>query len=331
VGGDAASYGLFSGRLDAGFDWGTAAASGQLGTAVAGAEGRWLRGDLALTAGRRIGRLAARGSVTGFGLHYLDPFAYDAVGADIQPMLSTWLSGFTVTARPILTVGRWSTESLEGDLRLGGGDLDVERMLGPLRTTASAGILSVANGATTGSVVRGSGEVVLARGDWSASARVVAQRSPLETEVGGGIALAGMLAPGVQLNVHAGRAVRDPLFGTEGTLALSAGLAVRPFRWTPALPPPLVAVGDPEEGGRRVTFTLEADGAETVALIGDFTGWEPVVMERTRDGWQTARILPPGLHHFGFIVDGVWAMPPDAPGMVDDGWGRMNASVVVEP
>lgn len=317
--------------MAAAFDWGTAAATGQLGSAFAGADGRWLRGDFTLTTGRRLGRLVARGSATAFGLHYLDPFAYDAIGAEVRPSLSTWLGPLTVSARPVLTLGRWSTDAREGDLAVGGMDLELERLIGPVRATVSAGALNVANGATTGAFLRGGAEVFLTRGPWSASARLDGQRSPLETEMGGGITLAVLIASQAQLNVHAGRAVRDPLFGTEGTTVLSAGLAVRPLRWTPPAPPPLVAVGEAGRDGRRVTFTLEAGDAADVALIGDFTGWEPVPMTRTRDGWRLEQVLPAGLYHFGFIVDGVWAMPPDAPGLVDDGWGRKNASVVVEP
>ncbi|MFW5951061.1 MAG: hypothetical protein ACOCVZ_02985 [Gemmatimonadota bacterium] len=54
-------------------------------------------------------------------------------------------------------------------------------------------------------------------------------------------------------------------------------------------------------------------------------------MERTRNGWTWRGVLGHGLYHFGFLVDGQWALPPDAPGVVDDGWGRKNASLVVDP
>lgn len=331
VGVDAATYGLFTGRLDAAFDWGTATAAGQLGSSVAGADGRWLRADLGLVAGRRVGEIAARGSISAFGLHYYDPFSYDAFGAEIRPVLSAWAGDFVISALPMATVGQWSTDALQGSLAAVGGDIRLERMVGPVTAAVSAGALNVANGVTTGAFLRGGAEARYTRGRWAASARLEGQRTPLETELGGGATLAGMLRPGVQLRLDAGRRVRDLLFGTEGTLALSAGLAVRPVRWSPPLPPPLVAVGEPEPGGRRVTFTLDVRDAREVALIGDFTSWEPLAMTRTRDGWRLERVLPPGLHHFGFIVDGVWAMPADAPGLVDDGWGQKNASVVVEP
>ena len=39
--------------------------------------------------------------------------------------------------------------------------------------------------------------------------------------------------------------------------------------------------------------------------------------------------LPPGVYHFGFRVDGEWYVPEDAPGRVSDGYGQVNATLVV--
>lgn len=298
---------------------------------MAGAEGRWLRGDLSLSSGRRIAGLALRGTGTLFGLHYLDPFTYDASGVDLRPTIGVAAGPFSLVARPLLTLGRWSTELVEGDLRVAGGDVAVERAIGPIATSVSAGALDVSNGVTEGAFVRAGARAVYTRGRWSSSVRLDGQRSPLETEIGGGLSLSGMIRPGMQLHVDLGRTLRDPLFGTEGTVSLSAGVAVRPVRWSPAAPAPLVSVGEPTEGGRRVVFVLRAPEAAEVALAGDFSQWAPVPMERVRGGWKLVQALPPGLHHFGFIVDGEWALPADAPGVVDDGWGQKNASIVVEP
>lgn len=331
IAGDPATYGLFGTRLDATFDLFSAHASGQLGAAVAGAEGRWLRGDVSVASGRRLGAMAVRGTATAFGLHYVDPFAYDAAGLDLRPALSAGAGPFILTARPLLTVGRWSTERDEGNLGVAGGDMGVERSFGPLATSLSVGALSVVNGVTAGAFIRTGAQAAYTRGRWSGAVRLDGQRTPLEAEIGGGVALTATLRPGVQLHVHAGRTLRDPLFGTEGTVALSTGVAFRPIRWSPPPPAPVAAVGEASNGGRRVVFVLRAPEAGEVALAGDFSGWAPLPMERTSEGWRIERVLPPGLHHFGFIVDGEWALPPDAPGVVDDGWGQRNASIVVEP
>lgn len=276
--------------------------------------------------------MALRGTATTFGLHYLQPFAYDAAGVDLRPTLTAPAGPFVLAVRPLLTLGRWSTELVEGSLRVAGGDLALERSLGPLITSLSAGALSVSNGVTAGAFIRGGAQAVYTRGRWTGVVGLDGQRTPLETEIGGRISVSGALSPWLQLNLHAGRTLRDPLFGTEGTVALSTGIAIRPFHVSPPPPPaPVAAVGETSDGGRRVVFVLRAPEAGEVALAGDFSGWAPLPMERTRDGWRIEQVLAPGLHHFGFIVDGEWALPQDAPGVVDDGWGQRNASIVVEP
>ncbi|HEY3915387.1 MAG TPA: isoamylase early set domain-containing protein [Verrucomicrobiae bacterium] len=64
--------------------------------------------------------------------------------------------------------------------------------------------------------------------------------------------------------------------------------------------------------GRRtlhhVDFYCYAPGAEQVALVGDFNGWEPAAnpMQRTPDGyWTTSLELAHGHHQYQFIVDGL--------------------------
>lgn len=223
------------------------------------------------------------------------------------------------------------TDTLEGDLRVAGGTLEVQRWFGPFRTLVAAGVASVENGVMEGTVAELEGDLLIDRGDWNAGVIVQAQRNPIEGEVGGGVRVSLALTPGMQLHAYAGRRLRDALFGTAGSFGFSVSATVRAARWSPPGPPPVVAIGAPEEGGRVVRFAIRAPEAESVAVTGDFTGWEPVAMEQGQDGWwQASRVLQPGLHHFGFLVDDQWAIPPRAPGVVEDGWGRRNASIVVE-
>jgi hypothetical protein len=51
-----------------------------------------------------------------------------------------------------------------------------------------------------------------------------------------------------------------------------------------------------------------------------------------RDGsrWRVRLNIPPGTHHFGFLADGIWYLPEDAPDTVPDEWGRRNATLVIE-
>lgn len=237
-----------------------------------------------------------------------------------------------MSATPRFSFGGWVADSLAGDLRIAGGTVDVRGSFGALTTVVSGRLLSVENGVMTGTVARAGGDLVLDRGDWTMVAEIEVQRTPLEDEVGGGLRLSFSAAPGFQIHGYAGRRVRDPLFGTAGTLAVTVGASIRAVRWSAPRSPPVVSVGEPREGGRVVQFAIRARGADEVAVTGDFSGWEPIAMEEGDDGWWTlSRVLAPGLHHFGFLVDGSWAIPPAAPGVVEDGWGRENASMVVQP
>ena len=65
-------------------------------------------------------------------------------------------------------------------------------------------------------------------------------------------------------------------------------------------------------------------------LIGDFTLWEPIPMEYDGTQWSAEVNIQPGTHHFGFLADGEWFLPEDAPDAVPDEWGRKSATIVIE-
>jgi 1,4-alpha-glucan branching enzyme len=67
-----------------------------------------------------------------------------------------------------------------------------------------------------------------------------------------------------------------------------------------------------------------------VQVLGDFTVWEPVSMQARGGLWTVDLDVPAGTHHFGFLVDGAWYLPDDAPDAVPDEWGRRSATMVVE-
>ncbi|NIP78392.1 MAG: hypothetical protein GWM90_03990 [Gemmatimonadetes bacterium] len=328
--GEPTFYGVLGGRLDAGLEWGEIVVDGRAGRALSGSEGRWLQGEAELATGTRLGAGALRATLSAFGLRYQRPFTYDAGGVQLRPSLALPVEGLILSVGPLVSVGGWTTDRLEGDLRIAGGDLAVRRPVGGVTLGVSGGALSVDNGVVSGTFWRGGGELLLEGRRWAAAVEIRGQATPLEEELGGGLSLWAGVAPGIRLRADVSRSLRDPLYGTAGSLTLVAGVSVRPFRWSAPEPPPLVAVGPARDGGREVRFALSAPGAEAVAISGDFTDWEPIPME-FRDGrWRITLVLAPGLHHFGFLVDDRWALPPDAPGIVDDGWGRRNASIVVE-
>ena len=66
--------------------------------------------------------------------------------------------------------------------------------------------------------------------------------------------------------------------------------------------------------GRAQTFSFRAPDALNVQLVGDFTQWQerPVNLQKGADGvWQTTVSLPPGTHHYRFLVDGEWRDDPE--------------------
>jgi 1,4-alpha-glucan branching enzyme len=75
---------------------------------------------------------------------------------------------------------------------------------------------------------------------------------------------------------------------------------------------------------KRQTFHYSAHGANSVLLVGDFTNWQekPIPLQRRNDGdWTAAVNLPPGQHHYRFIVDGEWHDDPECTVRVPNPFG----------
>ncbi len=55
-------------------------------------------------------------------------------------------------------------------------------------------------------------------------------------------------------------------------------------------------------------FALAAPGARSVALMGDFSAWQPIQLsDPDGDGvWVVSLALPPGRYQYAFLVDGKW-------------------------
>lgn len=88
---------------------------------------------------------------------------------------------------------------------------------------------------------------------------------------------------------------------------------------------------DAQAGAIYVQFRLEAGSASNVALAGSFSDWQPTHgMQQSVDGvWTILVPLPPGVHDYGFIIDGErWVPDPYAP-QVDDGFGGVNSRLTV--
>ena len=82
-----------------------------------------------------------------------------------------------------------------------------------------------------------------------------------------------------------------------------------------------------------VQFVLEAPGARSVAVGGDFDSWNGSfgLEDSDGDGVWTGRVaVEPGVHSYMFLVDGTeWVTDPRADRYSDDGFGNRNAVLAV--
>lgn len=82
-----------------------------------------------------------------------------------------------------------------------------------------------------------------------------------------------------------------------------------------------------------VTFTVEAPGAGSVYLAGEFNGWDPGARAMTDDDgdgvFEVTIELAPGRYAYKFVVDGNWQADPNAADSVDDGFGGSNSVIEV--
>lgn len=79
-------------------------------------------------------------------------------------------------------------------------------------------------------------------------------------------------------------------------------------------------------------FVFVDRDAESVAVAGDFSDWEPIQLSRqTINGevaWTGIVPLPRGQHRYMFVKDGErWATDPLAGRYIDDGFGNKNAVI----
>lgn len=111
-------------------------------------------------------------------------------------------------------------------------------------------------------------------------------------------------------------------------------LAMTPVIWRTFLDGTAVAP-PPDHVATLFRFSVEAPGAQRVAVAGDFNGWrtdEIFLSDTTGQGhFMVTLPLRPGRYAYMFVVDGVtWVTDPHATAYRDDGFGNRNALVTIE-
>lgn len=342
----AALYTVVGPRVVLSRRWGLASFSGQYGQGVGAIDARWFSGELAASGGHRVGRLMLRGDADLMALDYTTPFSYRIVAAGLAPGVAGTVGSFGVTVTGTARGGQWWSDApdttgtmggmtnpaaqVSGNLGIAGASVKLGHALGPAYVAAEAEALSVVNGAVDGAYTTGTLEARVPVASAQLQLAGTVQQNPFETEWGYGITAAWAVRDGVVLQVAAGRTVTDPTYGAQGSFSASLGLSWRLGQRTVSVRPPVARPGAWTDAGRRVEFRLPAARAREVTILGDFTGWEPLPMRHEDGDWAVTVALEPGIHHFGFMVDGTWFVPEDAPGVAEDDWGRENASIVIE-
>ncbi len=124
--------------------------------------------------------------------------------------------------------------------------------------------------------------------------------------------------------------------------AAAAAVLVLVMAWAlgrlSALPPPAPTVASApaphNEPLALVRLVMVQPTAATVAVAGDFNGWDPARTPLLRnDGgmWTTTIRLKPGRYQYMFVIDGKeWQTDPLASEVSQDGFGQQNAVLEVD-
>jgi 1,4-alpha-glucan branching enzyme len=83
---------------------------------------------------------------------------------------------------------------------------------------------------------------------------------------------------------------------------------------------------------RRITFSLNADKAAQVALVGDFNSWSQTThpMKKNKNGmWEKTVMLDIGRYEYKFLVDGHWLSDPQNGQVTRNCFGTLNNVLLV--
>jgi len=83
---------------------------------------------------------------------------------------------------------------------------------------------------------------------------------------------------------------------------------------------------------RRVAFSLDIPGADSVYLAGDFNAWDlgKHPLKKGKNGvWQKTLMLFPGRYEYRFLVDGRWINDLQNPETCPNAFGTLNNVITV--
>ncbi|WKW11133.1 isoamylase early set domain-containing protein [Pseudogemmatithrix spongiicola] len=176
-------------------------------------------------------------------------------------------------------------------------------------------------------------------------------RAATDPQAVGRLLQAVWAAPRPSLWRRAVEAFRSPALSGLSASALAAAAlvigfvsrgAVTPRTATEPTPAAGPATGEypvtlaANEGGEvRVAtqFVFESSTARSVAVVGEFNGWDGSALPMTQvtpGVWEATLPLPPGRHVYAYLIDGTLLVAdPRAPKSGDEDYGREGSVVMV--
>jgi hypothetical protein len=327
------SYGLSGSGVTASLMYGTAFGEPQGGDFVSGVLGASLHDRWSET-------WSAGFDMQTVGFEIRAPFPYRTWALEGGPTVIAQGDVISLTVKGQVGIGHSRVEVwrrlygihlvFEDDLWRVGGTAEVLLGPGPVRGGLTGGLHHTAGGDYSSI-----GSRLVAAGAWGAvELRGDIWKTPVGTDYTGGLAFAIPLSS-LSFRGFMGKSEPDPLTLTEsasGSAGFLVGVNVFSSERDGDAPTndlwlPLTR----SDAGARIRISVAAPpGARDVALMGDFTLWEPVTMRRSGREWTVDIDVPIGTHHYGFLVDDEWYLPDDLHDVVPDDWGRESAILVIE-
>lgn len=232
---------------------------------------------------------------------------------------------------PRATLGMWSGSGLDGDISLYGTAARASWFDRNTTLTMSGEIYHAANGLLDGSYSGIGADATTQAGSLLLGGGVKYWTTPLDNEFGYSAFVAKNVTHNIRVDVSLAQSLTDPILATPASFGASVGVSWRIARPSPPAARRVAALGVNTANGRLVHFTIERPQATKVELSGSFTSWMPVSLKRTGKTFSIELSVPPGTHQYGFLIDGKdWYLPPEATGVIDDGFGRKNATLIIE-
>jgi hypothetical protein len=157
--------------------------------------------------------------------------------------------------------------------------------------------------------------------------------SPRSTSGWGILDAAAWFTPQIALAVGAGRTLDDVVRGVPHATFVSVALRISAHPHATILARRATVAG-PRISAERLSDELRridvhVDSASRVEIMGDFTNWAPVALERAGDAWRLERAIPAGPHRVAIRLDGgPWIVPVNLPRVEDDFGGTVGIITV---